>query len=398
MNPILQHAFVTSLICMGLSLVVPADAQPAAETQVAPAPRSARALVELTCAQADLGMSVDSITVLVNSNSILKHAARELLGLPPDRLGDEVRAEFSRAVHRSTNEHGTIVFALLAELVIHVPGDVPGADAKAEQLLAAVCKRLEAALSERAAFRLRQLQADAERARARAAQTEQELARLHELQRKLLAEAGRSNLDRDNLADELNSLEREGRELDMNLASLHARQNALTEQIGRIGREIPAREAQDPVALELDKVVKLREQALDKLLTRAKQGMATADEIADGEERLAQARAELARQRLEAAHSAGGELLSDLNKELVSTAVEIASAEARREYVRTQLAQAAERKLLELADRYDREVAHQLEIARKAVEDAARERVNAENAVAAYRPPTVTIVGGPPPT
>ena len=180
----------------------------------------------------------------------------------------------------------------------------------------------------------------------------------------------------------------------MRLAALHARQNALTEQIARIGKDLEAKAQQDPVAIELAKVVALRERALQAAQERSEAKLFSEQEVRDVEEKLALARADLAKQRQVANQLAGGNLLADFNKEVVNLAVEIAEVEAQREAVRERAAQIHERKLLELADRYDREVRPQLPLAEHAIEQALQRELQINTQLSAYRPPTLTVPGG----
>jgi len=367
--------------------------QTPAETQPSPEAASASCVLRIAYATADLPLNRDSFEVLLRSTSVLGAALREVPGLTPQMLGEDVSAELWELSENQTVERHTPTTTALLRLHVIVERSVPDADGKARQLLDALCRRLEQVFSERSADALGRRRDEMARAEEQVKQAERRVVQVQELQQKLYAEAGQTELSRAAVLANLQNWERDQQELEAKLAALHARQNALLEQIARIGGEIKTRAQEDPVAIELQKVVELRERALAKTREQAKQALASDDQVAGGEERLALARAELAKQRQAASFAAGGSLLADLSKDVVSLATDIAESEARREYFRGRLAQARERKLLELADRYEGEVAPQFKAAEQGVRIALDRRLEAEEQLARCRPATVTVLG-----
>jgi len=367
--------------------------QTPAETQPSPEAASASCVLRIAYATADLPLNRDSFEVLLRSTSVLGAAVGEVRGLTPQMLGEEVSAELWQLSELKQMENHTAITTALLRLHVIVERSVPDADAKARQLLAALCQRLEQVFAERSEEALSQRREEVARAAEQVQQAEQRLAQVQELQQKLYAEAGQAELSQAAVLADLQGWEREQQEREAKLAALHARQNALLEQIARIGQEVKARVQEDPVAIELQKVVELRERALEKTKEMTREGLAGDNEIAAGEERVALARAELAKQRQAASQAAGGSLLADLNKEVVTLAADIAESEARREYFRGRLAQARERKLLELTDRYEGEVAPQFKAAQQTVRMGLDRRLEAEEQLARCRPATVTVLG-----
>jgi hypothetical protein len=339
----------------------------------------------------DLPLDRGSFRVLVDSSGVLGAAVRAVPGLTPEMLAEDISATLSEVSELQQVEGHMLVTTALLQLSVRVERSVADADAKAGRLLAALSKRLEQVLVERNEGTLSRRREDLARAAEQVTQAEQQLGQVQELQQKLYAEAGQSELSRTAILADLQGAEQELQHVGMKLASLHARQNATAEQIARIGKEIAARAQEDPVAVELQKIVELREQALKKEKETKEAGMFSGTA---GEEAVALARAELAKQRQAAAQAAGGNLLAELNKEVVTLAVDIAEAEARGEYFHTRLALARDKKLLELADHYEREVAPQLGAAEQAVRQALQRRAEAEEQLAQYRPVTVTVMGG----
>lgn len=365
----------------------PAETQPSSEVA------SASCVLRIAYATADLPLNRDSFEVLLRSTSVLGAAVGEVRGLTPEMLGEDVSAELWELSENQTVERHTPTTTALLRLHVIVERSVPDADAKARQLLEALCQRLEQVFSERSAEALSRRREEFTRAEEQVKQAEQRLAQVQELQQKLYAEAGQAELSQTAVLADLQGWKREQQEREAKLAALHARQNALLEQIARIGQEVKARVQEDPVAIELQKVVELREQALEKTKELTKEHLAGDNEIAAGEERVALARAELAKQRQAASQAAGGSLLADLSKEVVTLAADIAESEAGREYFRGRLAQAREQKLLELVDRYEGEVVLQLKAAEQGVHIALDRRLEAEEQLARCRPATVTVLG-----
>jgi hypothetical protein len=341
----------------------------------------------------DLPMNRDSFKVLLGSNAVLAAAAREVPGLIPEVFENQASADLWELNELQQIVGHTPVTTSLLRLTVRVERSVPDADAKAGELLAALSRRLEQVLVERNAGALDRRRQAVAGATEQVTQAERQLGQVQELQRKLYADAGQTDLSRAAILGDLQSMEREQQQVEMKLVGLHARQNALAEQIARIGKEIAERAEHDPVAIELQKVVELRERALQKEKERKDAGLLGSESTA-GEEAVAMARAELAKQRQGPPQAAGASLLADLNKEVVTLAVDIAEAEAQGEYLRTRIAQAHERNLLELADRYEAEVAPQLSAAEQSLRDALARRLEAEELVARFRAVTVTVLGG----
>ncbi len=350
---------------------------------------NASCLVQVTFREDLLWLDKAALHALLTSSGVLGAAVRQVPGLDPDK-SDAADVQIFE-LGKSFTAEGTrrIVTALFSvDVFTRLTGDPSEARLKTEQLLGQLCKRLESELRERCGVEQGHLRAQLTEVQAAVKQAEQGLEEIQNVQQELFAAAGRSDLSRQAILEEMQALEYRQRELDMKLATLHARQNALAEQIARIGREAAAQVDGDPVVIELTKVVQLREQQVKRI----QDGGARAP--LQEEDKLAVARAELAKQRQAVSQRAGGELLADLNKELVMLVVDIAATEAEREFVRLQLTGIQDRKLLELADRYEREVKRQLISAREVLDDVLRRQVSLNERLTSYRAPTVVVLGG----
>ncbi len=183
---------------------------------------------------------------------------------------------------------------------------------------------------------------------------------------------------------------------------LRARQQALERQVDALGKKFGEGSTHDPVVLELQKVVTVRERlfASVRALHKALAPGGGEDTLANAEGALAEARAELAKYQRVAAQSAGGERLAELNKRLADTQIELAEAEAQNEELKKRLEEAAalfERRAKEAenintdsaeVDQLQAEIQIEVGQYRKF---SGRLR-DAELELKLHRPPTVTVI------
>ena len=135
------------------------------------------------------------------------------------------------------------------------------------------------------------------------------------------------------------------------------------------------------------------EKQVEKLRAMIKAGQASQTDLGNLEEQLARIRAELARYRETASETAGAGLLPQLNKQLVELSVDSAKEEAVLAAVKTRLAEIRERRLLELSDRYEREVESQLELCERIVRELTVEQYELKARIRNLRRPEVVIIG-----
>jgi|GEM_PF-6854159 len=341
----------------------------------------------------DLALNRKTVGPLLNSSGILGAALDELSGLDPAaRAAAHVGiGEYNEMV---SHEGKQSVLVALFEANLWLPAE----RAQVKRTLHSLCRRLEAELQQVGVLEQQQLRAQLTEVQAAVRQAQQRYTELQTLRQELSVAAGRTELSRHVIVEQIQADERELSALDTRLAALRARRSALTEQIAHISGQVAAHVNDDPAVIELSKVVQLREAHLNRWQDLVANGRAGADDAQAAEEALALARAELAKQRQLIAQRAGGELLAELNKELVTLTVDIAAAEAQRECIRHRLTQVQEMKLLELADRYEREVRSQIAAAEQVLSEALKRQAELESRLASYRPPTVIVLGGTAPS
>jgi len=350
--------------------------------------RSAKCIVRIMSDPDMLPVGAGMIDSLLASTPVLGEPGREILGSKADSIDDVVTVSFELLEH-SQSRMGSVLTGSIAV-------DVHGDDARpaAEELLAAICQRLELALRSVGAI-------DRERFQERLAQVETELTQLDEryqriraARRELLEQAGRDDLSRDRIENTISELEDTRQDIELSLVGAQAREAALTEQIAKIGQQAIETGEKSAVVNELSKIIELRRKGLEYAAKLYEVGKVSQSDLGNLEEALARARADLARYRESVSETAGGGLLVEFNKELITLSVASAEEEARLVAVRQRLAEIRERQLLELADRYEREVELQLSLSERALLDLTEEQYDLKETIRNLRLPEVMVIGG----
>lgn len=354
---------------------------------------SASAVVRITSMQGSMQTNPDLVQALLSSTAVMQAAARDLQGLAPGwERSLDVRV---MSAGPSLIEGDRASSVLKIQILIQNSSRATLAERaqQARQLLAGLTRELQKAMQDAGAREMQRLTDVIAASEQASAAAQQRLKDLQARQQELLEAAGRAGLDRERLAEEQTELEMRLRDLQLRLVSQHARQTALSEQIAKLGKDVGATVEANSAVTELAKIAQLRERAWATALERQKAGRISQQEVDEQEEQLARARAELAQQRQAAAQAAGGALLADLNRGLLQQSVELAETEAERGAVAQLLAEMRDRRLLDLADQYEREVQMILPTARAAVEDAGRQLLRAVNERNRYQPPQVVVLG-----
>jgi len=286
--------------------------------------------------------------------------------------------------------------SLLGRLTIQVDdGEVQGnAKAIANGLLKGVCERLAVVLRDAGEFDRSVLQERWDSAKEEAERARSELADISERQAALCEQAGRFDLQRDMILHDIQLLESQRDSLTMALAAQEARQRALTDKVAQIGQKVKASVQKDAVVAELEKVLELRKVSLARVQQLVDAGRASESDLQGEYERVALARAEVAKQQRAASEATGGKMLANLNQELTMLSVDAAEKQEQLNVIRTRLEQIRERRVLELADEYEREVMLTLPLVRQTVQDATFRVRELEGRLRAHRSPSMVVLGG----
>jgi len=293
----------------------------------------------------------------------------------------------------TTPDEEVLVGRLQIDLVGPIDA-ISGLKPAAEEFMAAICSRLREAIVETHERYMEQLENRLGAAHRRADDASERLAKLQATQREFSQDAGQADLSRENITKTISASEKEKQKLEMELAGLQARREAIEKQIAKVGGKVSAKLKDDPVAKELQTIVELRKEKVAWLEKLVGSGRAPQFDLVDARAELAQAKMELARRREEIRQAGGDEVARKLNEELAELSIQTAELEGRLKHINTQLKNIKAKELLELADRYEREVALQLPLAFEAAESAMRWRDELERQMKTARAPVVTVIGG----
>ena len=183
--------------------------------------------------------------------------------------------------------------------------------------------------------------------------------RIRDKAAKLYAEAGRADLSTSNLQGGAGKLEDERQRLELDLAGMEARHEAVQEQIQEVTKRVKTEGADDPVLVELEKAVAARQKAVDLQRKLYESGQAGFSEVSNAEALLIEARVQMLDRR-GTASARGADLLAPLTREMQTLGIEIRDRKARLRHVEQRIKplQDAAREFMELKWMEDEESMH----------------------------------------
>ncbi len=189
---------------------------------------------------------------------------------------------------------------------------------------------------------------------------------------------------------EKRDLLREKQGIEMEIARLEARQEAIEKQIVQIKDQVEAKIQPDPVIDELQKLIAMHTEQLALAEKLYETGRSAGKEISEIKEKLARARIDLAKRRQQLSLSAGGDRMQKYNAELADITIELAERTAALNILKEQLGRTENQ--LAAATMVDPKVSR-IRTAARAFERA-DQRVDELNArLVNLRPPTLSIIG-----
>jgi hypothetical protein len=199
--------------------------------------------------------------------------------------------------------------------------------------------------------------------------------------------AGQPKVEADtvNLAGQRSELTRKMQALELDLAGVDARREAIGAQILNIRKQVDERLSQDAVIQELEKLTQVYARA-----TRAPDGHIATPDSSEGQENMIRARIQVANRREELSKQAGGGQLEEFNKELSRMAIDKAEKEAQLQIVRKQLDE-VQKQIAQMLT-FDPEAAR-LRMVQEALDIAARRVADLQMRIANLQPPMVTMIG-----
>lgn len=170
-------------------------------------------------------------------------------------------------------------------------------------------------------------------------------ARIDELQRRLEDErtalrkqTGATDVSPASIRQSMDAMQMQEEQVKIDLAAKQARSDALAEQIARFSSQIQEKIKADPIAAELQKVVEYQQKQLDLAQQQQKSGTAPQREVDQVASHLAEAKAKLLERQEAAANAAGGDVVSNWNRELMTISIDLAELRARSKALDQQLA------------------------------------------------------------
>ncbi len=350
----------------------------------------AQCLVKIACHPDLLRLDHKVVESILKSPSVGDEAAREVFG-----ESAAYKVAFARI---STGSAYTSAPTGEEVLVGRLSVDVFTKDARprADEFVEAVCKRLRQALVDAANSERKSLQEQLRLTTKLLGETESKIATLERGRREAAAQVGLPDPSRDRLMRLIASLDSRKQSLEMSLAGMKARQAAVAEQVANLGAQTRDRVKDDAIAAELAKIVTIREAELKGLRAAVAKGLASTAEVGAAEGRLAEAKVKLAERR-EAAKGTGRlELLDKLSNEIVTLGIDTAEKTASLKALSQQLAKLKDPKVLDAANRYDREVKHGLLSAEKTRRQLMASLDRLRRHLQAAQTPTLTVIGSKP--
>ena len=192
------------------------------------------------------------------------------------------------------------------------------------------------------------------------------------------------------LAARKNELARTIQSLELDLAGMQARRQAIQKQMATAEAEANDRLANDAVTQELEKLMQLSTTQFERLKQLVDTGRLSQTELAQGQESVARARVELARRREELTKSVSGSRLEQFNTELSRMTIDEAEKQTQLGILSNQLDE-VQRQLVQ-ASTFDPE-AVRTRIAEETLETINCRIGELETRLATLQPPTVVMLG-----
>ena len=133
----------------------------------------------------------------------------------------------------------------------------------------------------------------------------------------------------DGVRDTAHKLEAERQDMLLEAAAAKAEQEAMAKAAATLSDQAAAKAADDEIAKELKNIVDIKEKRAEVLREAVRTGTGTPQDLDDAEAQVAEARVQLLERREAVAQAAGGEVLGDLQKQLVNLQLHVAEVQAR---------------------------------------------------------------------
>ena len=438
----------TTVILLALVLLTAAAAKPA-EAMEKPKisnTRTASCLVKITSDPAVLPLSDIVIDYLLHSSGVAGKAAREVLNISPDdafqlftiedllkypaggfppistlpkpaalprssRPTTTPSAATTAAVRRATavrtpttpsrrpptrpttpaasttsTAEQTYLFKLQVELGEEVL-DEPIKPA-AEEFMNALIENLRRALSDAFDDYRDKIKGQQDLANEEATRAEIKLVKM---QKDLRSISDYRDLSRKVILTDISHLRRDIQDFVMQKASNRIEMESIAMEIADTEVKIREKVKDDPIAIELQRIVDIQTDSLKRTQELVKKGIVSDAEIEDVLEKLARARIEIAKRREEIGKAQGGDRVSQLSGRLAQYTQRMAQYELSLSSTKDQLKEAMD--FLDRTDDYEL-ISLKADIARQSLQEALLWLERIERKARSIQPPAVTVLGG----
>ena len=324
---------------------------------------------------------------LIASSPVLGEPARAVLGLESASIADIGALNFMMLDQDQTDEQTV----LLGELSLELNEGVPP---RAVQLLQALCESMRSALTRVGMMEVKRWQDREKTIESEIGKLEAESAAIFETQRKLYAQAERDDLDRGAIVTLVRKYESQREDLRLRMAGMQARQQALTEQIAKIAKQVEESTSNKTIIDGLQRVVELRQKALDRLQMLQQQGQVNDEEVNHAEIEVIQAQTALAQKQEQVREQSGGGLMGGMNQQLRELNIAYEEIMAELGIVEGRLADMREKRLVELAERYNNEVDIPKSMIERMVMDLKQEQHRLKQQLRIVIMPDLQVIGG----
>jgi hypothetical protein len=248
--------------------------------------------------------------------------AHEMLGIAPETLAEYVTFELTPF---SDPEKARVLGQSTGRLTLSIALDEK-AQPLAREFLDKMIAALPGVIDHVQRERLEQEMQRAMQARKELEQQKEQTKESAEILRKMGLN-GRSGADISALTRDLDE---QTLHMKLDVAALSAERDVLAKTVAQMNADAEQKAHDDPVAIELQKIVDLREKKLELLQALQKVGgNQSATESSDAETSAAEAQVQLLERREAVERAAGGDELADLQKQLVQAEVNLAQDMAR---------------------------------------------------------------------
>ncbi len=352
--------------------------------------REARCLLNLSWSSGSVHLNEEVLFSMAKSSEVLSAAFASSRDADPDLALVEGRLDIDMAVlHHGEPFESSMVVEMEISLADSFAPTTP-----ARQAMLAICDQLDSAIHQIHEANLRHSAQRLDMMKSHRAEAETRLEELQQLRRQLLEESGRADLSAEVITEELTELARDKRHLDMELHTRRIRQAMLEQRVAKISADLEARADGDAILHELTRVVEIHEQNLARYKARHEAKMvASSPEFSEAQEQLAHARVELLQARKEVVQQVGGHALGAYNSELAQASMQAAELEAQISFLEERKEEIRAKRLFELADKFDKEVAIQLPIAKDNLAEACEELDEIAKQLRMLTPPRLGVIG-----